>query len=164
MPAERLVQVRYEFEHSVLPRYFYTNRAMSIWHLLGNPGKFMVEAYRQCCKAADCEPASYAESDFSENHFSIEKDGDTVLIVRLLLPQPTDIPLCRAILLCYERDSDRQMYFTSELSETGTFFLCSWSEDGVHVNHGPAPEDPKEEMHMAVDIFLKKAKKKRAAK
>lgn len=65
---------------------------------------------------------------------------DKTMIVRLELPRPSQVTECRRIYLCLDEKTRALMYFTSELSAQGDYFLCAWTKQHSHMilNTDPA--------------------------
>ena len=69
------------------------------------------------------------------------RNGDEeTAIVCLELPTPSQVTECRRIYLCFNKATNDLMYFTSELSAQGTFYLCAWTKQHCHMMLNPGPD------------------------
>ena len=137
-----LARLRYHFEHSALPRYFYEDPA-NMLEALDQVGAFTLFA-----SLADENGVvyDYAAEDFAQ---ALYASDDGTLLLRLDLPQPENTPDCYRIYMLYNPETQAAAYYTleydalavglgggsqSELSESA--FLCGWDADGTHRNYG----------------------------
>ena len=126
-PAE----VRYQFEHRMLPRYFYDNPE-NMLSVLGDIGLYTLWASVTTENGVD---PTYPEADYVQ-HFYTSADGATVLQIEL--PQPDANLLCYRIYMVYNAATGVSGYYTVE-SDTFTptaAFICSWTPEGTHMNYG----------------------------
>ena len=128
-----LERMRYHFEHSAIPRYFYDDPA--------NMLKVLREqsVYRLWTALADENGVDYpyTAEDFTEHWYDLD-DGATILQVEM--PAPEVSPQCLRIYMVHNPDAGTAGYFTVEyenlLGESA--MLCGWSPEGEHVNYGGA--------------------------
>ena len=81
----------------------------------------------------DCRGYSYNAKQFKVILRKYVREENTIRIVRLDLPKSTQILECRRIYLCYNEVSKDLMYFTSELSIEGIYYLCAWTKEHSHI-------------------------------
>ena len=136
-----LAQLRYHFEHSALPRYFY-EAPDNMLDVLDRVG-----AYALFTSLADENGVAY---DYSDEDFAqaLYASADGTLLLQLDLPQPENTPDCYRIYMLYDPDTQAAAYYTLEydamavelggpqdaLSESA--FLCGWDAEGTHGNYG----------------------------
>lgn len=133
-------EVRYFMEHKALPQALRTHRESLLLELLGG-AKAIGALY---AKAEDSNPDYTCPYDISQFTVTFHEyiDGkNAVFIVRVGMPEPECSPLCRAVYVCFSGGGHEDLYFTSELTPEGQYFLCCWPADGVHLNFGDAPKD-----------------------
>ena len=150
--------IRYIVEHLELPHEFYDAGPMLLYHTLGKPGEVISSIYNELEIAGEIPGCPYLPEEFSETHRVYVHDQDSVLVIRIEMPAPTEVRTCRAIYLCYGQFGGYHMYFTSELNSEGKFFLCGWDENYRHVNFGTAPDKPEDEMDNVSTFFWEMAK------
>ena len=128
-----LEQIRYHFEHSAMPRYFYEDPA-NMLDVLGEVGVFPVFA-----ALADENGVAYPyeSEDFSERLYDLD-DGTTIL--QVVMPRPETSPQCYRIYLVYNSGTGNAGYYTVEFDNLlgETAFLCGWTPDMTHMNYGGA--------------------------
>ena len=126
-----LEQLRYHFEHSALPRYFFDDPANMLDVLNG------VGAFTLFSSLGDENGVEYAYTldDFPQ-HMYTAPDGTQML--QLDLPLPEVAPQCYRIYMIYNPDTQFAAYYTIEyenlLGETA--LLCSWDAEGNHADYG----------------------------
>jgi len=126
-----LSEVRYYFEHNLLPRYFYEMPG-DLLDVIRTHGLYVL--WESFTTENGVDP-TYPPEDFVE-HCYTAADGATLLQVEL--PEPDDNTLCYRICFVYDAASGTAGYYTSE-SDTFTpdaCFLCHWTPEGEHVNYG----------------------------
>lgn len=150
--APTLYDFRYYFEHKLLPNELY-NYADQLIPFLRERGAFLLWQNFTLNNNAD---VFYAESDFSVRDIPRE-NGDTLLM--LTLPKPEKTPLCARVYLYRSADGAGIGYYTVEYDDFfgESWFLCSWTKEGTHLNHGdvaalPDPADPGYEEALSKEI------------
>ena len=126
-----LAEVRYYFEHNLLPRYFY-EVPENMLDAIRAQGLYALWASFTTENGVD---PTYPAGDFVE-HWYTAADGATVLQVEL--PEPDDNTLCYRICFIYNAESGVAAYYTSE-SDTfppDACFLCHWTPEGEHILYG----------------------------
>ena len=124
-------EVRYAFEHNMLPRYFYADPQNLIDHV-ADMGLYVLWASVATENGAD---PTYPEEDYVVHVYDLE-DGGTLMQIEL--PDPDANLLCYRIYFLYNSETGEAGYYTAE-SDTfspNACYLCSWNEDHTHLNFG----------------------------
>ena len=139
--ALTLERVRYHFEHSALPRFFY-EAPENVIQVLYERGIYPVWT-----SLADENGVAYpyTADDYAVNRYDMD-DGTTVL--QAVMPRPEVSPQCFRVYFVYNPDRGIMGYYTIEyenlLGESA--LTCGWTEDRQHVEYGGAalldPADP----------------------
>lgn len=128
-----LEKMRYHFEHSALPRFFYEDPANMLDVLKANG------IYRLWQALADENGVEYPyqESDYALAWYDLE-NGATEL--QITMPAPDANLLCYRVYMIYNPDTGAAGYFTIEYDNfmDETAFLCGWTADMTHMNYGGA--------------------------
>ena len=142
-----LHDVRYYFEHRMLPQMFFDmpeaiilylqeGKAFDLWKSLTDNIGF---------------PLTFTEDQFTVRGY-LQEDGSTLL--QLELPKPEDTPLCYRVYF-YRSAAGTDHYFTIEYDDFfgEAAYLCAWTAEGNHLNFGTIdildPEDPDYEAKLA---------------
>ncbi len=135
-------EIRYYFEHRLLPSELYENTDQLTEYLRKN-GAYVLWANFTGNNGFD---VVYPEDAFGTAEFP-QDDGTNVMM--LSLPKPEESPLCSRVYLCWNPETGKTGYYTVELDNFfgEAWYLCSWTADGVHMDYGainplPDPEDP----------------------
>ena len=131
---------RHTFEHVVLPGAFYEYGKKLQNQVVDGNRAYMAELY------SNLENSGTAIHPYKAKYFKIlprkyETDDDTITIVRVELPKPVEILECRRIYLCRSERTNALLYFTSELSMQGTFYLCAWTKAHAHLLLNMDPQE-----------------------
>lgn len=139
---------RYKVEQYLLPNELYTSGPMLLYRVMGDVNSVMERFYME----ADAE---YPGTVFDEAHRVYYRDDASVLIIRIGMPVPKGALLSRAVYLCYSSKNGENLYFTSELAQSGQYFLCCRpdSEKVRHMLCDDAPEDTAQEFDMVADSY-----------
>ena len=127
-----LARMRYHFEHSALPRYFY-EVPENMLEVMGGPG-----AYALWVSLADENGVvyPYGPGDFAQRWYAV--GGATILQIEM--PAPEESPQCFRAYLVYDPQTGAAGYYTAEydnlLGENA--LLCGWSAALEHVVYGGA--------------------------
>lgn len=146
-------QVRYFLEHKVLPVAFYGDGDHLKKTLVHDPKNVMLQFYEHAEDVSGAYVCPYGEEDFDLSMRTYIRDDQFCIVLRMGMPEVEAPLLCRAVYLCYGSEESSAFYVTSELAENGEYFLCGWSNKGVHFNFGEAPETKNEETDQAADLF-----------
>jgi len=128
-----LDKMRYHFEHSALPRYFYDDPANMLSVLKANG------VYRLWMALADENRVAYpyVEADFTQNWYEAD-DGTTIL--QIGMPAPEVSPQCYRVYMVYNAVAATAGYYTIEYENLlgDCAFTCGWTADMTHMNYGDA--------------------------
>ena len=148
-------QIRYFFEHRLLPQMFFENKGGFVNAVLGDKDLLF--------KAIDVIfQDKELDNPYSPNQFraSAETIADDISVLKIKYPEPEEEPLCYCSFLFFDAKFEKQGFYCLErggdLSGDGIPFICSWSEDGVHRNHGTCLLDEREALLMCADIYMGK--------
>lgn len=117
---------RHSLEHVILPMEFYRWGDRLLNQVIDGDRHYMADLYGQAVEAS--------VRAFKPNFFKVlrRKYAETT-IVRIDLPKPKQVTECRRIYLCRDEGTNKLMYFTSELSAQGTYYLCAWTKNHAHL-------------------------------
>lgn len=134
--------IRYYFEHRLLPSELYENTEQ----LTGFLRKNGIYALWANFTGSNGFAVVYPEDAFGMAEFP-QEDGTNVMMISL--PKPEDSPLCSRVYLFWNPETGKTGYYTVELDSFfgEAWYLCGWSADGNHLDYGtinalPDPEDP----------------------
>ena len=125
-----LFDVRYYFEHRLLPQRFY-KAPEDTMESLRDSGLYDL----WCSYATENDFLStYQEKDFSTRDMS-QDSGMKILMLEM--PRPEDTLLCYRIYLCVDPASGTAAYSTAEYDEYEGYYdegclICGWNPDGTH--------------------------------
>ena len=121
---------RYYNEHLNIPESFYRAPKDFVVRLLKQGSRFLSAAYNYT--DADDGPATgpYRQGQFQLSTF---KSGDRYCAIAEV-PTPSAPTQCRLIGFSVKQDGSEPVYRTVELNSDGTYCLCGWTEDRVHIN------------------------------
>jgi len=146
-------EARYFVEHKGLPQAFYTDGTRLLKLLILDKGNALRNYYEKLEMVNPDYVCPYEASDFVVDYRKYIRGNDSCLVIRVELPAPEGVRLCRAIYFVMGDYGSEELYFTSELNAEGTFFLCAWDEDGAHYNFSDAPDDDSDEMDKTASLF-----------
>lgn len=145
--------VRYFFEHQVLPKWFYEDKVKFVVILLQDKN-ILFRIIDDIFKQENVENP-YNEDSFDVIPFNVTDD---VKMLKIIFPEPEEEPLCYCSYVFFNDDFEKINYFCiekgSELSNNNPF-VCSWSSDGIHRNHGNCTFDEDSDFLRCKEIFLK---------
>jgi len=131
-------QIRYLFEHRILPQWFFEGKSRFAGMLLNDK----TVLFRII---DDIFQKEETDNPYIVEQFGIEtsKVTDDVVMIKIILPEPEEEPLCYCCYLFFDQDFEKPGFFCIERgnnigSKTGGTipFVCSWTADGSHHNHG----------------------------
>ena len=127
-------EVRYQFEHSMLPRYFY-EVPENMLYVMEEDGVYELWAITADENGAD---PYYPEEDYEEHWYEAE-DGTTVLQINM--PEPDANVLCYRVYMLFNGETGDRGYYTVEYDEflTDSSFICFWDEERNHSILDAAP-------------------------
>ena len=141
---------RHTFEHVVFPYEFYKWGEITLNQVIDGNQYYLAEAYRNVLSETPYKPKNFK---VLVREYPAE-NGKTV-IARLDLPKPTRVLECRRIYLCRNDATGDCMYFTSELSMQGTYYLCAWTKQHSHLLISLDPLD--NEYDKVAELFVELA-------
>ena len=134
-------ELRYYFEHKILPKYFFEDTEPFLTEMLDAldkevAGNIIYEMISDIAKKNDTEFAD-SENEYEAELFWLKEED---YIIRIRLPEPEESLLCAYIYLLFSLDDlSKLRYFTVELLEKkrrkNVYCLCEWEQDGFHRNH-----------------------------
>ena len=108
---------RFELEHLELPYDFYSFGDALMNQVIDGDCRYMACMYNDYVKTENIPP-------FRASFFNVlRRQYGSVTIICIELPKATNINDCRRVYLCADEASKNKLYFTSELSDDGTFDL-----------------------------------------
>ena len=127
-----LEQLRYHFEHSTMPRFFYEDPAVML-SVLKERGTYTMWTVLANENGVE-QP--WQEEDFVQRWY--EFDGATVLQIEM--PTPETSPQCFRVYMIRNEAAGTAGYYTIEYDNFmgDTAFLCGWTADMTHMNYGGA--------------------------
>ena len=142
-----LSELRYYFEHQLMPKYFLEDTIPFLAELIGNGeyrshdiGCAVYNIFSDVARKADVI-APYSLEDFQGDLWTLNGDE---YVLRIEMPEAQESPQCKAIYLLFTTTFSHLRYFTVELMEIKwkrkRYVLCEWTED-MHSNYGPAPDN-----------------------
>ena len=123
---------RHKVEHSLLPSAFYANGERLMRMLMDDRGDVVLRCYGIAAKHSSEDSVEYEGDDFSVEFQTRPEKSGSPLIIRIQMPAPAEVGDCRAVYLCFG-EQGQKLYFTSELAQTGEFFLCALTGKRMHL-------------------------------
>lgn len=122
--------VRYAFEHSMLPRYYYAGPE-NMLSFLADSDMYTLWASVSTENGVD---VTYNREDFVAHTYTY---GDATL-VQVEMPEPQVQPQCYRIYFLYNPVAGEAGYYTIERDDLfpDTCCVCMWKQSGEHVNFG----------------------------
>lgn len=148
-------EVRYFLEHKVLPVAFYGDGEHLRKTLIHDSQNIMLQFYEHAEEVTSNYVCPYGPEDFELSARTYIRNDQFCIVLRMGMPQVEAPLLCRAVYLCYGSNETEVFYITSELAETGEYFLCGWSNKGMHFNFGVAPDNKYDEIEKSSELFWK---------
>jgi hypothetical protein len=154
---EKLLQMMYQFEHSLLPRFFFDEDINLVADAHDKP-EIVFMLFDDLCQSEGVQNP-YTVDDFKCGFFKMTPDGKWLAMV-IRFPYPQKTPLCYYMYLFFDSDYNKRGCFTLEhnkatrkrTSKTPTAdgkvqrhttfreedcgFLCAWTKDHAHQNYG----------------------------
>ena len=129
-----LYDVRYGFEHSMLPRYFY-EVPENMLNALAESG---IYSLWEAVSTENGVNPTYPEDDYI-SHWYTASDGSTLLQIEL--PEPDGNTLCYRIYFVYNAENGVIGYYTMEGDEMmeDAGFICTWDAEHSHTILGAMP-------------------------
>ncbi len=146
--------IRYMFEHRLLPKWFFEDK-MKFIGLLLHEKETLFNRINNIFKIAEVDNP-YSLEDFN---VTAAKITDDVLMLRIGFPEPEEEPLCYCAYLFFDESFEKVSYFCIEKGNAVSDnypFVCSWTPDGVHRNHGNCSFEDDNDFIRCVDIHMKR--------
>ena len=145
-------EIRYMFEHRLLPHWFFESKLSFIGMLLQDKGVL----YRIL---DDIFKKEEVENPYTADMFelSLSKITDQIMMAKICFPDPEEEPLCYCSYLFFDEKFEKPGYFCVEKGNTEGDrypFICSWTEDGFHQNHGHCGFENDSDFLRCRDIYL----------
>lgn len=123
---------RTTFEHVVFPTEFYKWGEIMLNQVIDGNQYYLAEAYLNVVSEGN-KITPYKPNNFKVLVREYPTENGKTVIARLELPKPTKVLECRRIYLCRNDATGDCLYFTSELSMQGTYYLCAWTKQHRHL-------------------------------
>ena len=147
-------EIRYAFEHRLLPMFFYENQLDFIAALLQDEsvlGNMINDMFKK----------SEVENPYNESAYRVEpfKVTEEVMCMKIICPEPEDEPLCYCSYMFFDMKFEHVAYFCIEKgNEEGSNmpFLCSWTKEYAHSNFGNCTLENNNDYIACADIFMER--------
>lgn len=147
---EQFDELRYYFEHRMLPNWFYEKTEGLIERLMEEGSNFLNGAMRLLCEEVGQE-MKYTGEQYKVYRCKTEEEYTMICIE---MPEPEVEPLCHQVYLVFSDDYQSKRYFTVERgSSLQERFLCSWDQNQSHGNYGETYEDISRTEKKIAEIF-----------
>lgn len=142
-------EIRYLFEHRLLPQWLYREKETLISVLLQKDKNMAFQIFSDICKKEN------VEMPYKEEQYRIIPYGlsDKAAAVCLQLPSAEVSPQCERVYFVFDQEKEKFAFYSVEKGAFDYNVLCGWSEDGGHLNYGKCPEDENEELKRLLDLF-----------
>ena len=145
-------QVLYQFEHQLLPRWFYDEPKEFIGVLCESPSalfEILSELFRR----------GGAENPYKAGDFKVEPGevNENVMMLRIDYPKPQGEQLCHSAICIFNKGFDRLMFFTIEKGidlDAGFPIHAAWTPEGEHFNYGKVSPDKEEQLFECVSVYM----------
>ena len=145
-------QLQY-IQHNWLP-WFYYNASKKVMELLKEQGGSM---FIDLLNAMNEDEPQYC-CPFAAVDFRVEtiKDFDSnVTFCQINMPPIQKPLLCRRVYLVHNGDFSSRFVYTIELTESGEYWICGWSENNTYlIFDGKLTEDVEDEFMQVKKLFL----------
>lgn len=126
-------EIRYLFEHRLLPQWFFKYQFSFIGSLLQDKEIL----YRMI---HDLFKEEGLENPYTPDQFQVTVSNlMDQMSLKISFPEPEEEPLCYCSYLFFDKEFDNVSFFCIEKGNKEDQmhpFLCSWTPDGTHLNHG----------------------------
>ena len=140
-----LVELRYYFEHEVLPKYFFEDSEPFLSDILevnyeeeNSDENIIYDLISEIAQEEDVA-LPYSTEQYKAEVFAMDKDKEE-FVIRIRLPEPEEALLCAYIFMLFSmKDLSPIKFYTVELLEKkwrkNIYCLCEWEQNGFHRNH-----------------------------
>lgn len=144
--------IRYLFEHKVLPTWFYEHKVTFVGELLRMEGLLYGVIN-------DMFNKEIVENPYNKSQFTMDaaKLLDNLFVIRIGFPRPEEAPLCYCSYLFFDDEFERASYYCIEKADRedgGSAFVCSWTIDGDHINYGRCLLEDHKDFLRCVELYL----------
>lgn len=146
-------EIRYMFEHGLLPRWFFETTKDFVRTMLTEPSEFFDNLDRMFEWEMVENP--YTMEQFQIEHIKLTED---IMVLKLTFPEPEEAPFCYNSFAIYDEKFEKIRYFCIERAngeDSKEAFVCQWTKDERHINHGTCVRDEKTELERCVEIYGK---------
>lgn len=145
-------EIRYLFEHRLLPQWFFEEQAQLIGGLLHD--KEMLFRIIN-----DIFQKEGVDNPYSEDDFDVEpaRITEEVMMLKIIFPEPEEEPLCYCSYLFFDQEFSKTSYFCIEKGNAlgqDAPYVCSWTKDGDHCNHGNCTMEGNADFIKCADIHM----------
>ena len=148
--VELFYELRYYFEHEMLPNWFYKKTETFIEKLVEEENNFLYEGMNLLCEDTEQE-MRYTREQYKVYRCNTKKE---YIMIYIEMPKPEIELLCYQVYLVLSDDYQNKGYYTVERgSSLQERFLCSWDQDQFHSNYGETYEDTSRIERKIAEIF-----------
>lgn len=147
-------EIRYLFEHRLLPRCFFENQLQFIGALLKDKEilfRIIDDLFHQ----------EGLKNPYTPDLFDVSAVGSMEqMAIKISFPEPENEPLCYCSYLFFDKTFEKVSYFCIEKGNSeGQMhpFVCSWTPEGAHLNHGHCALEKNEDFLRCSEIHSKQS-------
>ena len=147
--------IRYSFEHRILPAWFYKHKGQFTGLLLKDKN-VLYEIIDDMFKDAEME------NPFTRDDFDIvaARLSNEIMMLKIIFPAPDQEPLCYCSYLFFDQNFERTSYFCIEKGgsiEPDKPYVCGWTADGKHQNYGNCTFDENDDFLRCLNLHISKS-------
>lgn len=146
--------VRYVFEHRVLPQGFFEEKSRFVGFILSDKHILfrIIDDFFQKEKI---------DNPYEDDNFKIvaSRITEDVTMLNFIFPEPEEEPLCYSSYLFFDKEFEKLSYFCIEKGNPESVnypFVCSWTSDGSHLNHGNCTFEEHNDLLRCVELHMKR--------
>ena len=144
--------IRYTFEHRLLPQWFFEDKERFVAVLLKDKG-LLFDVINEIFQKEN------VKNPYTPDQFDIEpaRLTDELLMVKIIFPEPEEEPLCYCSYLFFDLAFENPAFFCIEKGNAYSDdrpFVCSWTKEGVHQNHGNCTFEGHNDFSRCVEVFM----------
>ena len=146
-------EIRYVFEHRMLPRWFFEETINFVGALL-NEKEVLYNIIN------DIFVKENVENSYSKEDFRVEASRltDNIMFVKIDFPKPEDEPLCYCSYMFFDEKFEKKRYYCIERgNEEGDEmpFVCGWTPNGSHINYGNCGLGEDADLIRCIELYTK---------
>ena len=128
-----MLQAFYLFEHKLMPRYFFEDKAV-LFRVLTDDKENVFKMFSDLLKDNDLSNP-YTAEDFEVVFHVID---DKLLILQIKYPEPTETPLCYEQVMITNKEFTEMEFYCLEFHEDESHVpsICTWNVKGKDMMHG----------------------------